>query len=171
MIPTVLLTLACGLIAAQFNHALGTTPVLGAVLCASLFLSRKDLWIVGLGGMILRDLILGLSLFTFVRLGAMALVILAVTALKLRPNFRSLLTGLLIASPIFHLALAAGDWATGTCGQWAKTPQGFAAAIGSTVPYFQRSFIGDFLFTALFLAAYSAVLSRTLVLRRQEQAG
>lgn len=124
---------------------------------------------VGLGGMILRDLILGLSLFTLVRLAAMALVILAVTALKLRPNFRSLLTGLLISTPVFHVALAAGDWVTGTCGQWAKTPAGFAAAIGSTLPYFQRSFVGDFLFTALFLAAYSAVLSKGL--RRQEQAG
>ena len=171
MIATALLTLACGLIAGQFHHTFGVAPILGAVLCAAFFLRPRQLFMVGLGGMLVRDLLMGLSLFTLVRFAGMALVVAAIVALKVRPNLRSLLTGLLVSSPIFHLALAVGDWATGACGNWAKTPGGLAQSIASALPYFQRSLVVDFLFTAVFLAAYSAVLSRTLVLRRQEQAG
>ena len=156
MIITGMLTLACGLIAAQFHHAFGIAPILGAILCAACFLRPRDLFVVGLGGMLLRDLLMGLSVFTGVRLVAIALVVLALVALKIRPALRSLLIGLLISSPIFHLALAVGDWATGTCGQWAQNMRGLSSALVSTVPYFQRSLIGDLLFTALFLAVYSA---------------
>lgn len=170
MIATAMLTLACGIIAGWFHHQLGVAPILGAILCAACFLRPGDLFIVGLGGMLLRDLMMGLSLFTLVRLGGMALVVLAVVALQVRPTVRSLLTGLLVSSPIFHLALAVGDWATGTCGIWQKTPQGLTGAVVSALPYFQRSFVGDILFSALFLAAYSAAIYGKVNLR-QEQAG
>jgi len=155
MIVTAMLTLACGIIAGQFHHQLGVAPILGAILCAACFLRPRDLFVVGLGGMLLRDLLMGFSLFTGVRLIGIGLVVLAVVLLKVRPVLRSLLVGLLVSSPIFHLALAVGDWATGTCGIWPKTPQGLTSAIVSTFPYFQRSFVGDLLFTSLFLAAYS----------------
>ena len=171
MIITGMLTLACGLIAAQFHHALGIAPILGAILCAACFLRPRDLFVVGLGGMLLRDLMMGLSAFTAVRLAAIALVVLAVVLLKVRPNLRSLLIGLLISSPIFQLVLAVGNWATGTCGSWAKSGQGLTSAIVSTVPYFQRSFVGDFLFTALFLLAYSLAAYTVSGLRREQLAG
>ena len=171
MIATALLTLACGIIAGQFHHTFGVAPILGAILCAAFFLRPRELFVVGLGGMLVRDLLMGLSPFTLVRLGGIGLVVAAIVALKVRPNLRSLLTGLLISSPIFHLVLAVGNWATGTCGGWARTPGGLVQSIVSSLPYFQRSLVVDFLFTALFLTAYSAVLSRTLAPRRQEQAG
>ncbi len=155
MIATAMLTLACGIIAGQFHHQLGVAPILGAILCAACFLRPRDLFAVGVGGMLIRDLLMGFSLFTVVRVIAMALVVLGVVALKVRPTVRSLLTGLLISSPIFQLALAAGDWATGTCGVWPKTAQGLTSAIVSALPYFQRSFAGDLLFTSLFLSVYS----------------
>ena len=155
MVATGMLMLACGIIAGQFHHALGVAPILAAILCAACFLRPRDLFVVGVGGMLIRDLLMGFSLFTAVRVAGIAGVVLAVVALKIRPTLRSLLTGLLVSSPIFHLVLAVGDWATGTCGIWPKTPQGLASAVVSTLPYFQRSFVGDLLFTSLFLVAYS----------------
>lgn len=155
MLATGMLMLACGLIAGQFHHAFGVAPVLGAILCAAFFLRPRDLFIVGLGGILVRDLVMGLSLFTAVRLVGIALVVAVIVALKVRPNLRSLLIGLLVSSPIFHLALAAGNWATGTCGDFPRTAQGLAQSIAGAVPYFQRSFLGDVLFAGLFLGVYS----------------
>ena len=168
MIATGALTLVCGLIAAQFHHILGVAPILGAILCAACFLRPKELWVVGLGGVVIRDLLLGFSAFTLVRLVGMGLVVVAILALKVRPNFRSLMTGLLLSSPIFHLALAVGDWATGTCGIWPRTTQGLAGAVAGAFPYFQRSFIGDVLFASLFLALYS--VAGILLIGWREQA-
>lgn len=155
MMATGILVLACGLTAAQFHHALGVAPILGAILCAACFLRPRELWIVGLGGMLVRDLLLGLSAFTLVRLAGMAGVVAVVLALRVRPNLRSLVTGLLISSPVFHLALAAGDWATGTCGIWPRTAQGLTASIAGAWPYFRSSFVGDLLFSSLFLMLYT----------------
>ena len=155
MLATAMLTTACGIIAAQFHHQLGVAPILGAILCAACFLRPKDLFIVGIGGMLLRDLLMGFSAFTAVRVAAIALVVLAFVLLKVRPNLRSLVTGLLVSAPIFHISLAVGDWATGTCGSYSHTPAGLKTAIVSSLPYVQRSLLGDFLFTALFLGAYS----------------
>ena len=154
MIAMGMLTLAGGMIAGQFHHMFGIAPILGAILCAACFLRPRDLFVVGLGGILLRDLVMGLSLFTAVRLAGIAMVVAAVVAIKVRPNFRSILTGLLVSAPLFHLALAVGDWATGTCGAWPKTPQGLAQAVVSAIPYFQRSFVGDVLFAGLFLGVY-----------------
>lgn len=154
MTATALLTVACGLIAGGFHHQLGVAPILGAVLCAACFLRPRELVVVGLGGILVRDAFLGLSSFTLFRLAGMGAVIGMILALKIRPTFKSLLTGLLLSSPIFHLALAVGDWATGTCAILPKTPQGLMQSIAGAVPYFQRSFIGDILFTSLFLSAY-----------------
>lgn len=155
MFPTVLLTLACGLVAGQFHHQLGVAPILGALLCAACFLKPRELWSIGLGGMLVRDLMLGISWFTLVRLIGIALVVRAILALRVRPSLRSLLVGLLVSSPIFHLTLAIGDWVTGTCAIWARTPAGLLSSITSTWPYFQRSFVGDVLFASLFLSAYT----------------
>ena len=170
MIATAMLTLACGIVAGQFHHQVGVAPILGAILCAACLLRPRDLFVVGVGGMLIRDLLMGFSLFTVVRVVAMALVVLAVVTLRVRPTVRSLLIGLLVSSPIFHLTLAVGDWMTGTCGIWPKTPAGLTSAVATSLPYFQRSFIGDLLFTSIFLAAYAlatyALTGRRVVLSR-----
>lgn len=150
-----LLTLGCGIIAGQFHHTFGVAPVLAAILCASLFLRSRDLWFVGLGGMLLRDLLMGFSLFTLVRLVAIGLVVVTVQGLRVRPTLKSLLTGLLVSSPLFHLALAVGNWATNACGVWPKTAQGLWSSAASSWPYFQQSLIGDMLFTSFFLSVYA----------------
>lgn len=155
MIATGLLTLACGIIAGRFHHTFGVAPILGAILCAAFFLRPRELFMVGLGGILVRDLLMGFSLFTPVRLAGIALVVVAIVALKVRPNLRSILAGLLVSSPVFHLTLAAGNWATGTCGGFARTPGGLVQSVVSSVPYFQRSFVGDVLFASFFLGAYT----------------
>lgn len=156
MLATFLLTLGCGIIAGRFHHTFGVAPVLAAILCAALFLRPRHLWIVGLGGMLLRDLLLGFSLFTLVRLVAIALVVAAVQGLRVRPTFRSLLTALVVSSPVFHLALAIGNWMTGTCGNFSKTPEGLAISVASGYPYFQKAFLSDLLLISLFLSLASA---------------
>lgn len=154
MTATILLMVSCGVLSAQYTHVLGWSPVLAAVLCAACFLKPRQLWVVGLGGMLVRDLILGLTGFTVVRLLAAAAVVGVVLLLKVRPTLKSLLTALVLASPVYHLVLTVGDWATGTCGLWPRTAQGLGQAIVSTVPYFQRVLVGDLFFTSLFLCLY-----------------
>lgn len=151
---TVMLMVACGILASQFHHLFGIAPVLGAILCASCFLGKRELFFVGIGGMLLRDLLVGISLFTPVRLVAIAAVVGVVVLLKVRPNLRSLLTGLVLSSVVFHLILAVGDWTTGFCAIFPRTPQGLVSTIVTALPYFQRAFVGDLLFTSLFLSLY-----------------
>ena len=146
-----ILTLVSGLIAGRFSHPFGVAPILGALLCAACFLRPKELFVVGLGGVLVRDLLLGIGPFTLVRLLGMALVVGLLVQLRIRPTVRSLWTGLVVSSPIFHLALAVGDWWTGTCAVVPKTPQGLLVSVASSLPYFQRCFIGDLLFTGFFL--------------------
>lgn len=154
LLATVLLTVACGILAGQFHHLFGVAPVLGAILCATCFLKPRDLFVVGIGGMLLRDLLLGFGLFTVVRVAGIALAVGVVVLLRVRPNLRSLLSGLVLSSALFHLALAVGDWATGTCVVWPKTPQGLASSMVTALPYFQRALVGDLLFSSLFLSVY-----------------
>ena len=155
MLATWLLTFGCGILASQFHHQVGIAPVLAAILCAALFLRSRDLWLVGLGGMLLRDVLLGFSPFTLVRLAAISVVILAIQRLQIRPTLRSLLTGLLVSSPLFHGVLAVGNWANNACGVWPKTAQGLWSSIATSWPYFQQSLVGDVLFTSFFLSVYS----------------
>lgn len=155
----------CGLMSSQFQHQFGATPILGAILCAACFMRPRNLFLIGLGGMLVRDLALGLSMFTIVRLIAIALVALLVIALKVRPNFRSVLTGLLVVSPVFYLTLALGDWATGTCTAEPRTLAGLVASLQSAGPYFQRCFAGDTLFTGLFMGAYTLAACTFLVVK------
>ena len=155
MLATVLLMMACGFLAGQFHHVLGVAPILGAILCAACFLRPKELFLVGLGGILFRDLLLGFSTFTLVRLVGMAMVVGMILLLRVRPTLRSLFAGLLLSSPIFHLTLAVGDWLTGTCSILPKNAQGLWLTIVSAAPYFQRSFIGDIFFTSVFLSLYT----------------
>lgn len=157
MLATWLLTIGCGILAGQFHHTFGVAPVLAAILCASLFLRSRDLWFVGLGGMLLRDWIMGFSIFTLVRLAAIAGVVVAIQWVRVRPTLKSLLTGLLVSSPLFHLTLAVGNWATNACGVWPKNPSGLWSSVASSGGYFQRSFVGDVLFSSGFLALYALV--------------
>lgn len=156
MMATVLLTLVCGFIAGELHHQLGVAPILGAILCAACFLRPWELFLVGMGGILVRDSLIGFSAFTLVRLLGIGLVVASILMVKVRPNLRSILTALVVSSPIFHLVLAVGDWWTGTCAILPKTPQGLFASIAGATPYFLRSFIADTLFASFFLGAYTA---------------
>lgn len=167
MMATGLLIAACGLIAGTHPHLFGVAPILGAILCASCFLKPRELFLVGLGGILLRDALTGFSLFTIVRLAGMGLAVSAVVSLKVRPQIQSIFQGLLVASAVFHLSLTVGDWLTGTCVVSSKTAQGLTGAIVANVPYFQRSLVGDLLFTLLFVGAYALAGTAVLGFSRQ----
>ncbi|PIQ81686.1 MAG: hypothetical protein COV76_07210 [Candidatus Omnitrophica bacterium CG11_big_fil_rev_8_21_14_0_20_64_10] len=164
-----MLTAACGLLAGRFHHTVGIAPVLGVILCAACFLKPRQLFWIGWGGMLLRDGLVGFSPFTLVRLLAITAVVAAVVRLRLRPTFRSLAVGLLLVSPVYHGLLTVGDWWTGTCVVLPRTAEGLARAFATALPYLGRAFVGDLLFTSVFLAlctmaAYAAAGRRPLAL-------
>ena len=152
---SVVLAVACGLLAGGFRHEVGMAPVLAGLLCASCFLRRRDVAIVGLGATVVRDVLSGVSVFTLVRLLGMLAVIGIIWALRARPSFKSLLLGLGLSSPAYHLVLATGDWVTHTCSKLPLTPQGFYTSIATSIPYFQRSLVNDLLLTSAFLSFYT----------------
>lgn len=65
---SVILAVVCGMLAGQLRHAVGMAPMLAGLLCASCFLRRRDVAVVGIGALLVRDLIAGVSWFTLVRL-------------------------------------------------------------------------------------------------------
>jgi len=141
----------------QLGHTVGAAPILAALLCASCFLRRRDVALIGLVGMLARDLVVGVSWFTLVRLAGILSVIGIVTAIRVRPSMKSLLVGLLVSAPVYHVMLAAGDWVTHTCSREPWTPAGLAATVASSLPYFQRSLLGELVFTSAFLGLYTLV--------------
>ena len=149
------LTVMAGLMAASFNHVLGMAPILAALLCAACFLRPRDLLPIGLGAMLIHDLTVGLSVFTLVRLVAVLVVVGAIRALRVRPAAGSLLLGLAVIIPLYHLVLTTGDWITHFCTQEPHTMQGFMATLHSNLPYIQRSCVNDVVLTAVFLGAYT----------------
>lgn len=155
MIVGIALALSAGLIAGQLGHAVGTAPILAALLCAACFLRRRDLVLVGTVGILARDLVAGISWFTLVRLAGVLSVVGIVTAIRVRPSMPSLMVGLLVSAPVYHLMLAVGDWVFHVCSQEPWTPAGLTATLASSLPYVQRSFLGDLLFTSAFLGLYT----------------
>jgi hypothetical protein len=158
MIWTVLLTVSCAWLAIQFRHPMGVAPIIGALVCAACFLRPKRLWVVGLGSILLRDWALGWSLFSWVRLIGMAAAVGVLTAVGVRPSFRSVFTRLLMTSGIFHLSLTVGDWWTGTCGGWPKTLSGLMSALVGTGPYLCRVLAVDIVWAGLFFGLYGVGL-------------
>lgn len=67
----------------------------------------------------------------------------------------SLLLGIGLSSFTYHVFLALGDWATQTCSTAPLTPQGLVTSMASSMPYLQRSLIGETAFTGAFLALYT----------------
>jgi len=149
------LALSAGLIAGQFHHTVGTAPILAALLCASCFLRKRDIAIIGLVAMLTRDVVTGLSWFTLVRLASVLSVIGIIAALRVRPSLKSLLVGLGISAPAYHLILALGDWITQTCSKEPGTLTGLATTLASSLPYVQRSLLADLVFTSAFLGLYT----------------
>ncbi len=149
------LALSAGFLAGQFQHVVGAAPILAALLCASCFLRRRDVAFIGLVGMLAQDLLVGVSWFTLVRLIGILSVIGIVVALRVRPSMKSLLVGLGVSAPAYHLILAVGDWITHTCSKEPWTPAGLVSTLASSLPYFQRSFLGDLVFTSAFLGLYT----------------
>lgn len=149
------LAVLCGVLAWSLQHVAGLAPILAGVLSASCFLRRRDVAVVGLGAMLVHDLLVGVSGFTLVRIIGIAAVIGIVWLVRVRPTLKSLLIGLMAASPVYHLVLSTGDWALQFCSQAPLTPQGFWATLTSNLPYVQRSLVSEVLFTSAFLSLYA----------------
>lgn len=145
--------LAAGLLA-SFAHHVGSAPILGALLWASCFLRRRDVLLIGLGAVLIHDAVLGLSAFTLVRLVATAGVVGILRLVRVRPTPLRLLAGLGFSAPVYHVLLAAGDWATQFCSKAPYTPSGFWSTMAGALPYAQRAFLGDVAFTACFFGLY-----------------
>lgn len=155
MMVAVIFAVMAGLMAGQFSHAVGAAPILAALLCASCFLRRRDVVLVGLVSVLMRDLLVGVSWFTLVRVAAVLSVVGIIAALRVRPAMKSLLAGLALAAPVYHLMLAVGDWVTHTCSQEPWTTTGLANTLAGSLPYIQRSLVGDLVFTSAFLGLYT----------------
>ena len=164
MIVPWIFAVVAGVMAGQFQHVVGAAPILAALLCASCFLRRRDVALIGLVGMLAHDLLVGVSWFTLVRLVGVLSVIGIIAALRVRPSVKSLLVGLGISAPAYHVILAIGDWITHTCSQEPWTSVGLVNTLASSLPYFQRSFLGDVVFTSAFLGLY-ALAGYALTLR------
>ena len=156
MIVSLLLMLAGGVLTIM-GHPWGMAPIVAAVVCAGSFLRRRDMLIIGLGAMLLHDMVLGLSLFTLVRLAAIAGVIGVVQWLRVTPRPLSLGAGVVLAAPVYQVILAVGDWATHFCTTQPRTLAGLQATLFSAWPYMQQSFFSDLAFTAAFLGLYTCV--------------
>lgn len=163
VVPWIFAVMA-GVMAGQFQHVVGAAPILAALLCASCFLRRRDVVLIGFVGMVAHDLLVGVSWFTLVRLVGVLSVIGIIAALRVRPSVKSLLAGLGISAPAYHVILAIGDWITHTCSQEPWSPTGLVNTLASSLPYFQRSFLGDVVFTSAFLGLYT-VAGYALTLR------
>jgi hypothetical protein len=150
-----LFTVMAGILTAALQHPVGLAPILAALLCAACFLRKRDVVIVGLGAMLIHEAMVGFSLFTIVRLVAILGVIGVIWAIRVRPAWPSLLLGLSLSAPVYHLALATGDWVIQFCTKAPHTAAGFAATLMSSLPYIQRSVVNEVFFTAAFLGLYA----------------
>ena len=74
--------------------------------------------------------------------------------IRLRPSPGSLAAGLGLSAPAYHLTLTLGDWVTRTCSQEPLTMKGFSATLAASMPYIERSLLGDILLTGAFLGLY-----------------
>ena len=149
------LLVVAGVVAGVFSHPLGMAPILGAVVCAACFFKRWELLVIALGAMLFRVAIVGFSLFTPVRLVGMLAVVGIIWAIKVKPSFKSLLLGLALVSPVYHLALTLGDWTLQFCTQSPRTTEGLMASLSSSLPYMQRAFAGDVLFASAFMVLFT----------------
>lgn len=155
MAVTWVVAVMAGMMAGQLRHTVGAAPLLAALLWAACCLRSRDLVIIGVGATVVGDLTTGISWFTLVRLAAVFGVIGIIRLARVRPSFRSVLVGLGLSSPVYHVVLAAGDWLTRTCTVEPMTMDGLLRALASSLPYAQRSFMGELAFTALFLGLYA----------------
>lgn len=154
MIITAVLTCLAGLLA-WMGHPWGVAPIVAAVLCSAYFLRTRDVLIVGVGAMLLRDLLVGPSAFTVVRVAAILFVVGLVALLRVRGRLRMLLPAVVLAVPLYHVMLTAGDWLTQTCATEPRTLAGLQATFASAWPYMIRTGTTELAFTALFLGAYA----------------
>jgi len=143
-----------GALASQWSHVVGSAPILAALLCAAPFLRKRDLIIIGVVAMLTRDVVSGLSWFTLVRLAAILSVAGILWIVRVRPSVKSLLIGLGVASPVYHVVLTMGDWVTQTCAKAPLTFQGFQATFAGSLPYAGRSIVTDTVFAGAFLTLY-----------------
>ena len=89
MVMVFVLAGVTGLMSAFVQHPLGAAPVLAAMISAVLFLRRRDVLHVGLLSVLVRDAILGFSVFTVVRVAAMLAVAGALRLARVKPTLGS----------------------------------------------------------------------------------
>lgn len=164
MMIAAMLALSAGLIAGHWSHTVGAGPMLGGLVCAAGCLRRRDVAVVGLGAMVLRELLIGLSGFTPVRLAAMLAAVGVLRLVRVRPSFTSFAIGLGCSTPAYHLVLTVGDWVTQTCSKAPLTFQGLLETLTSSLPYVGRSLMTDALLAGAFLLLYAG--AGALMIRR-----
>lgn len=157
MLVSVMLAFISGILAGLMSHAVGVAPILAGVVCASCFLRWKETLLVGVVALLVRELTVGVSSFTLVRLIGVLSVSLILLAVRTRQPLVKSLVGLAIASPVYHLILTTGDWLLHTCSGAAQTQQGFVATLTSNLPYFQRALPLEALLVAAFIGIYTLV--------------
>jgi hypothetical protein len=82
-------------------------------------------------------------------------VIGVVRLLRTRLSLPSLAISMALAATAYHLSLALGDWMTQTCSTQPHTMHGLLATLGSSLPHFQRAFVGEALWTGAFFGLYT----------------
>ena len=154
MITLLLLTILSGVIAGLFGHPFGVAPILACLVIASCFFKRSEVVVIGLGTILIRDLILGIGPFTLVRMAAVLGVIGVLFLVRVRPAPKSLLVGLALGAPVYHLLLTVGNWVTQFCVLPSNATQGLWATLMSSLPYVQHSLVSNLFFTGVFLGLY-----------------
>lgn len=149
------LAVVSGVLAAQFGHVVGVAPILAAILCGACFFRLRDVALIGFGAVLAHDVAGTLSAFTLVRLVGILGVIGVLRLVRVRPAPGPLALGLVLASPVYHVVLAVGDWVTQTCAKTPQTPAGLLQALAGSLLYFQRSFVVDVLVCGVFLSLYA----------------
>ncbi|MBI2870192.1 MAG: hypothetical protein HYY14_00605 [Candidatus Omnitrophica bacterium] len=140
------------------------SPIVAAVLIGMCFLKTWEVLGIGLGGMLVRDIVLGFDAMTPVRLLAVFATVGAARLARVRLGLGPLVLGLLAATPVFHLVIASGAWAVGMCEGFPNTPAGLWQSIVTTVPYFLISLAWQIGYTLSFAAVFA--LARAWVMRR-----
>ena len=153
-----------GAVASRWSHVLGSAPILAALLCAACFLRKREVIIIGIMAMLTRDALTGFSWFTLVRLAAIMSVVGMLWIVRVRPSVTSLLIGLGVSAPAYHVVLTMGDWVTQTCSKAPVTFQGLLATFAGSLPYVGRSIITDAVFAGAFLTFY--LLAGSLMVSR-----
>ncbi len=150
-----IVALLAGAIAGWFPHAVGAAPLLAVLIWGTGVLRPRAVLFAALGAVLVRDAIVGLGMFTLVRLAAVAGALALLWAARLRPTWPSRAIGAALSAPAYYVILSIGDWLTQMCAQQPRTLAGFTEALSTAWPYLQRSWFVDMAITIAFVGVYT----------------